>query len=349
MTVGFSFRRFRSLWIARNKEFLRDRGALGWNLLFPILVILGFGYGFGNGEQEFFKVAVLGEPDPAVIGEFKATRHIRWLSHPAADEAPVLARLRRHQVDLVLAPPARYWVNEGSPKGYLAEKLLLASLRAPSQAQSSPGAVLEKKTVFGREIRYVDWLVSGLLGMNLMFSALFGVGYVIVRYRKSGVLRRLKATPVTPLEFLLAQVVSRMALLAVSTALVYAGCHFAVDLQMHGSYLDLFIVLMLGSFCMISIGLLVAARIRSEEFAGGVLNLLTWPMIFLSGVWFSLEGSPLWVQRVASVFPLTHVIHASRSIMTEGATLAQLSGSLWALLGLSLVFLAIGSRIFRWE
>jgi ABC-type multidrug transport system permease subunit len=105
----------------------------------------------------------------------------------------------------------------------------------------------------------------------------------------------------------------------------------------------------IGSICMISIGLLVASRIQSEEFAGGLLNLLTWPMIFLSGVWFSLDGSPAWIQTVAKIFPLTHVIHAARSIMTEGATLAQMTTPMAALSVISVVCLAIGALIFKWE
>ena len=191
--------------------------------------------------------------------------------------------------------------------------------------------------------------MAGLLSMNIMFSSLFGVGYVIVRYRKSGVLRRIKATPVSAFEFLAAQVASRFVLILVTSAIVLAGCRLFVDFQMFGSYLNLFLVLSLGALCLISMALVVASRVASEEFAGGILNILTWPMMLFSGVWFSLEGTNPVLQKVAQLFPLTHMVDASRAIMTEGAGLAEIGGHLTILAALAVVFMAASSILFRWE
>jgi ABC-2 type transport system permease protein len=337
-----------SILSARNKEFLRDYSSMSWNFIFPVLVVLGFSFAFSGKNQDLFKAAIVGEPSVRLAGPFLAIQYVQRVPKQVGELEDTLVRLKRHQVDFVLAPgekpeTLRYWLNESSPKGYLLEKLLLGSVPEASQA----GVI--KGTVSGREIRYVDWLISGLLAMNMMFSALFGVGYTVVRYRKNGFLKRLKVTPLTPFEFILAQIFSRLWLLVGSTAIVYLGCHWLVHFTMLGSYLDLFVVLVAGSLCLISVGLLVAAAIRSEEFAGGVLNLLTWPMMFLSGVWFSLEGSPKWVLQVAQVFPLTHVIDAARSIMTEGATLTQVMPHVAALGGMTLVFLIIGAAVFKWE
>ena len=182
-----------------------------------------------------------------------------------------------------------------------------------------------------------------------MFSSLFGVGYVIVRYRKSGVLRRIKATPVSAFEFLAAQVASRFLLILATSAIVLAGCRLFVDFQMFGSYLNLFLVLSLGALCLISMALVVASRVASEEFAGGILNILTWPMMLFSGVWFSLEGTNPVLQKVAQVFPLTHMVDASRAIMTEGAGLAEIGGHLTIIATLAVVFMAASSILFRWE
>lgn len=185
--------------------------------------------------------------------------------------------------------------------------------------------------------------------MNMMFSALFGVGYNIVRYRKTGVLKRLKATPLRAWEFLLAQVGSRILLLFGICSIVYGGTHALVHFQMLGSYLDLAIVLLVGATCLVALGLLVASRISSEEFAGGLLNLLSWPMIFLSGVWFSLEGAHPVIRHVSRIFPLTHVIDAARAIMIDGATLAQVLPQLGALAAMTIVFLLAGAWSFKWE
>jgi ABC-type multidrug transport system permease subunit len=195
----------------------------------------------------------------------------------------------------------------------------------------------------------VDWVVPGILAMNMMFSCLFGVGYVIVRYRKNGFLKRLKATPLSPFQFLLAQMVSRLLLIQTITVAVYVGCNYFIHFQMRGSYANLFLISLAGAICLISLGLLVAARLSSEELAGGILNLLTWPMMLLSGVWFSLEGTNPFVQKIAQVLPLTHLVDGARAIMTEGAGLVDIAPHLLVLAFMSAVFLSLGSVIFRWE
>lgn len=335
-----ALRRFWAVFVARNKEFLRDRGALGWNLLFPFFVVFGMAFAFSGRGQDVFTVGVTG-PQDAVPAGFAATRHVRFVRFE--DQAEGLRKLRHHQLDLLLRPGAvgEYWVNESSPKGYLVERVMLGA---------DPGREPPKRgTVEGRAIRYVDWLVSGLLAMNMMFSALFGVGYVIVRYRKTGVLKRLRATPLAAVEFLAAQIASRLVLLMGVFAVVYHGADYFLRFQRLGSLLDLYLIFLVGSTCLVSLGLLVAARAKSEELAGGMLNLLSWPMMFLSGVWFSLEGAPRALQAVAHLLPLTYVIEAARAVMTEGATLSQVSPQLWTLAGMTASFLALGAYWFEWE
>ena len=333
-------RRFWAVFVSRNKEFLRDRGALAWNMLFPLFVVFGMAFAFSGKNQEIFKIGVIGEAAALPPG-LAATQYVKFVPFP--DEAAGQARLRHHQVDLLVRPgkPLSYWVNESSPKGYLVERILLGTDAA------TPPPV--RGAVTGREIRYVDWLVSGLLAMNMMFSALFGVGYTIVRYRKNGVLKRLKATPLMAVEFLAAQVVSRLVLIMAVFAIVYQGSNFFLKYEMQGSLLNLYLIFTLGAACLISLGLLVAARAVSEELAGGLLNLLSWPMMFLSGVWFSLEGAPRPLRLFANLMPLTHIIDAARAVMTEGAGLAQVSGHLAVLAAMTAAFLAIGAWSFRWE
>ncbi len=333
-------RRFWAVFTARNIEFFRDRGALGWNLLFPFFVVFGMAFAFSGRGQDVFMVGVAGDPAALAPG-FASTRHVKFVTFES--QADALRKLRHHQVDLVVRPgrDAEYWLNDSSPKGYLVERVMLGA---------DPGAKAPRRGVVeGRPIRYVDWLVSGLLAMNMMFSALFGVGYVIVRYRKTGVLKRLRATPLAAVEFLAAQVASRLILLMAVFAVVYHGADFFLDFQRLGSLFDLYVIFLVGATCLVSLGLLVAARVTSEELAGGALNLLSWPMMFLSGVWFSLEGAPPALQAVAHAFPLTYVIEASRAVMTEGATLAQVSPQLFTLGGMTFSFLALSAYWFRWE
>jgi ABC-2 type transport system permease protein len=334
-----NLRRFWAVFLCRNWEFLRDRSTLTWNLLFPISLIAGFAVAFSGPGLNLYQVGVLGEAGGESGGEFFQTRYIQFI--PVADLAAALPKVERHQLDMLVDPAGRrYWINEESPKGYVLERVLRGA-GAPAD--------FGKQTVSGRVIRYVDWVAPGILAMNMMFSCLFGVGYVIVRYRKNGMLKRLKATPLTPLEFLSAQVVSRLWLILATTALVFAGTDRFIGFPMHGSYLDLFVVFLVGAISLISLGLIVAARTTSEEVAAGLLNALSWPMTFMSGVWFSLEGVHPILRQCAQLAPLTHLIDAARAIMIDGAGLADISGHLLALTAMSVAFMAVGAWLFRWE
>ena len=331
-------RRLLSVLHARNLEFLRDRGTLVFTLLAPVLLVIGMGFVFGGPERPLFKVGVLAPGVDRAAHPFLRERFVEFIAMP--QEAQALQKLTHQQVDLLvdLHAPARYWVNTDSPKGYVVEKLLLAA---------DPAA--RRQPVSGTALRYVDWLFPGILGMNMMFSCLFGVGYVVLRYRKSGFLKRLYATPLTAFEFLGAQVLSRLALILFVTAILYVGIGAIIGFHNAGSTLLLLLLAIIGALSMIALGLTIAARFASEELVGGLLNVLTWPMMLLSGIWFSLEGSPRWVQWVAHIFPLTHVLDAARAVMLDGAGLAQIAPHLLFLGGTALAFLAFGAWSFRWR
>ena len=211
------------------------------------------------------------------------------------------------------------------------------------------GGFQPREPVTGAAVRYVDWLFPGILGMNMMFSCLFGVGYVVLRYRKSGFLKRLHATPLSAFEFLSAQVLSRLTLILFITGVLYAGIGAVIGSHSAGSVLLLALVAVAGALSVIALGLTIAARFSSEEVVGGLLNVLTWPMMLLSGIWFSLEGSPRWVQWVAHLFPLTHVLDSARAVMLDGAGLAQIAPHLLYLGATALAFLAFGAWSFRWR
>jgi ABC-type multidrug transport system permease subunit len=122
---------------------------------------------------------------------------------------------------------------------------------------------IEKQQIVGDAVGYADWLLPGILGMNMMFSCLFGVGYVVVRYRKNGFLKRLRATPLTSFEFIAAQVASRMVLILLITTFIYTGTHVLLDTRMDGSYLTLFLVALVGAISLISLGLVISSRVTS--------------------------------------------------------------------------------------
>lgn len=328
---------FMALFMARNREFYRDKGSLSWSILFPLILIFGLSFALSN-DRYVYKVGVLG--DQAEAG--KLLKEVPYLDLVAyQDETLALNRLTCHQLDLLIqtGTTPRYWINTQSKKAWFLEKTLQAV---------TPGQ-FARATVKGEEVGYVAWVIPGILSMSLMFSCLYGVGYVIVRYRDNGVLKRYRATPVTALEFLSAQAASRL-LISVSTiALVFAGSHLLLDFPVKGSYLLLLLTTMLGALSMIALSLVCAARIDSLEFMNGLLNFISWPMMMLSGLWFSLDETPRLVQQISLAMPLTHVVNAARAIMLDGAGLTDIAPQLLTLTALTVILMAIATRSFRWQ
>ncbi|MGD8566986.1 MAG: ABC transporter permease [Gammaproteobacteria bacterium] len=345
-----NLRRFAAVLNARTLEFVRDKSALAWNFLFPILIVSGFAFAFSGKGIDMYKVGIYGDMTQQVRSQhpFFSLKYIKFV--PVHNLNNAIVKIEKHQLDLLFdLNTQQYWINKESPSGYILEKVVRGAEHTGNNMEQNRATAFIRHQVSGSEIRYVDWLLPGVLAMNIMFSALFGVGYVIVRYRKNGVLKRLKATPLSAAEFLCAQVTSRLWLVILITAIVYIGTHIFLKIPMYGSYLNLFLVFVLGSISMISIGLLIAARTASEELAGGLLNLISWPMMFLSGVWFSLEGLHPLLQKAALIFPLTHLIRAARAVMLDGAGIVEILPDLITLTVMSIVFLAIGALLFRWE
>jgi ABC-2 type transport system permease protein len=329
---------------ARNLEFIRDRSSMSWNIILPVVLMFGLSFIFGGADRTEYRVGVLQSDEELNMGQhpFLATRYIQFVV--INDEEAGFRRIARHRLDLLVQfdEPASYWVNPESPKGYFAELALL-------QSENPATLGIQKAQITGDPVRYVDWVLPGILGMNMMFSCLFGVGYVVVRYRKNGFLKRLRATPLRAIEFVIAQVASRLVLIMLITSFVYIGTNYFLDTRMDGSYIALFLVAFVGAIALLAMGLLVASRVTSEELAGGLLNLFTWPMMLLSGVWFPLEDADAWVRQVANIFPLTHVLNSARSVMLDGATLLDVTPALISLLLLSMLFLGLGAAMFRWR
>lgn len=341
--VTDSWRRMRAAAWARSLEFVRDRSAVGWNVVFPILMVLGLAYIFSGPGQPMFKVAVISPADialDATLHPFFGTPQVQFYRED--QRGPALHKVQLQRIDMLIdltASPGQYWVNEKSPKGILLEQLL----------RGAGGEPLQRRITSGAQVRYVDWVAPGILAMSMMFSCLFGIGYVIVRYRKSGYLKRLNATPLRAFEFLLAQLASRLLLIVLVNAIVFAACRVLLHLRMEGSYGVLLLLTVMAAFAMIAMGLVVSARISSEELAGGILNVIATPMMVICGVFFSIDGAPRALQIVAQLLPLTHLISGARAIMLDGAGLQQIAPNLWALAAMSVIYLMLGASLFKWR
>jgi ABC transporter DrrB family efflux protein len=329
---------FYAMFKARTMEFVRDTGSFAWSLLFPIIMVFGFAFAF-NGNSALFKVGVLGPGDPAL--SFLKTEQVQFVDYAADKPEAALEKLRHHNLDVVIDTATKtYWVNKESKNSSVVRLLL---------TKQDGGQSYQEQQVTGQAIRYVDQLVPGVIGMNMLFGCLFGIGFVIVRYRKNGVLKRLKATPVSALQFVLAQGVSRFVIVFLTSIFVFVGTDLFLHFMMKGSYLDLILVMSLGILSMIALGLVFASRFKNEELASGIINLVTWPMMLFSGIFFSLEGTPVALQWVGQAIPITHFLQAARAIMLEGAGLAQVAPDLAFLALFSAACFGLAAWLFKWE
>lgn len=335
---------------ARNREFFRDKAAFGWNFIFPFLIVIGFGIIFGGDNKDSYKIGIFPVKQVEINlnqinlpDNFKQMKYLNFIGFEDFDTAQ--NSLKHLKIDLLIEnKTGKYWISDSSPKGYTAEKYYLTSLY---NQQDNIKTI--KQEIKGSQIRYIDWLFPGVLAMNMMFSSLWGVGFIIVRYRKNGVLKRLKATPLKPVEYLSAQLVSRMFLLMFTLLIVWVGCDFIFDFHIEGSLMSIFFMFFLGGTSLTSMGMLMAARGVSEEFTSGILNFLTWPMMFLSGVWFSIEGAPDWVVMFSKIFPLTHMLSAIRKIMNDGAVLTDVSSEIFVMTAMTFIFLSASAYLFKWN
>ena len=335
--MNFNLRRVLAVVKIRNKEFYRDFGALGWVIVFPLLMIVVFGYVFNIDSGENYKIGYWDKISPMTI------ENIKWVKYQDKDEA--LNKLKYQKIDLVFSEldgQKSVWRAKDSAKSKMALKLLQLSL-------SNTTLPFEIKNIKGKVYSYLDWVFPGIVNLNVMFMGLWGVGWVIVRQRKLGILKRFKASPLTSFEYLLAQMTSRLIVTSVSGVLVYSLAHVIYPFNYDARYFDLFIVFIIGAMSLSSLGLIFASRINSEELCNGLLNFLTYPLMFISEIWFSLEGSPTWVKSIATYSPLWRMTNSMRKILLEGESLSDRLEDIIFLLAFGLIFTLVGSFLFKWN
>lgn len=326
-----------ALWAARNREYYRDKASLFWSFVFTPLLVVILALSFSGRESEVFTVGVLSSESAGEMLPGSDRGYITAIYYNDRERA--LKQIEYQQIALLFDPDdRRYWFNDNSSKSKLLQELLAQEL-ADWQVQQTTG----------RQVRYIDWVLPGMLAMNIMFSGLFGVGYVIVRYRKNGVLKRLQAAPLKAWQFLMAQGLSRLSIMLSVTVILFIACRWMVSLIVVGSPWLLLLIALLGNLSIISLALLFASRSASEEFTNGLLNAVSFPMLLLSEVWFSLDRAPEWLQWLATASPLTHMVQAARAVMLEGAGFADILPSLTVLTAMTLAFICAAGWLFRWH
>jgi len=333
------------LTLVRFREFIREPEALFWVFIFPILLAAGLGIAFRNRPPEVLQIAVVGEQLAAPLRSEKLL-DVQQLSETAAEAA-----LRNGKVALLAEPGANgtvvYRFDDTNPEGRTARMLADRALQRAAGRQDPVGSTDELMREPGT--RYIDFLIPGLLGMNLMGSAIWGMGFAIVDARRKKLIKRLVATPMPRQYYLLSFVLSRLLLLVVEVGVVLGFGALVFHVPVHGSIGGLVVLCVLSSMCFCALGLLIASRAQTIEAASGLMNAVMLPMWICSGVFFSAQRFPSVMQPVIKALPLTAVIDALRASMLQGATLAELMPQVAILCGWLVICFGLALKLFRWR
>ncbi len=335
------------LTLARVREFVREPEALFWVFVFPVLMACALGIAFRARGDQPSPVGVLDAPEHAAIEA--ALRAAGGLSVRTIEPADVAPALQRADVQLVVepGPPIVYRFDPTRAESRLARRLVDDALqRAAGRTDPVPTRDVAVRSVGSR---YIDWLVPGLLGMNIMSTGLWGLGFSIVTARTRKLLKRLVAAPMRRRDYLLAQLGGRLVFLAAEAGALVGFGRLAFGVPMEGHWIVLAGVCLVGALSFGGIGLLVASRARTVEAVSGLLNVVMLPMWLLSGVFFASSNFPAAMQPAIEALPLTALNEALRGVMLEGAGFATLAPQLGLLAAWGVAGFAAALRIFRWR
>jgi ABC-2 type transport system permease protein len=333
------------LTLVRFYEFLREPEALFWVFIFPILLAAGLGVAFRNRPAEVLKIATV---TPAITQALQPEKLLdaQQYSPEAAADA-----LRTGKVALLVEPGANgtvmYRYDDTNPEGrsarMLADRAIQRAAGRLDPVPAADGLLREPGS------RYIDFLIPGLLGMNLMGSGIWGLGFAIVDARRKKLLKRLIATPMPRHDYLLSFVLSRLVLLVIEVAVLVGFGTLVFKVPLRGSVLVLILLCILGSLSFSALGLLISSRVRTIEAASGLMNLVMMPMWIVSGVFFSAQRFPEILQPLIKALPLTAIIDALRANMLQGASLAQIAPQMGILAGWLVLCFTLALALFRWK
>lgn len=354
--------------ILEMKLFVRDRQSVFWAFFFPVLLILLFGFIFGQPNAIQFGVGFVDEDNSTqsqAVSNMLESIPVLKVEHGERDA--LLEKVKNNQKNAVILVGKGYSDSLRSGNAAIEvvydetnpqfQQVVSAILREVVNAENwrlvavKPAIRIESISLVPErtDTRYIDFLLPGVIGMTVVSTCLFSIGMVVVAYREKGKLRRLSVTPLPKPIFIAGQMVNRyFIVLAQASVLIGLGAGI-FQVHMRGSFFDFFCALTVGMLCFISIGFLVASVAKTTETAAGIANSIFLPMMFLSGVYFPMENAPKLLRPLIEFLPLTHLVKAIRDIFNNGEVFGNVLPQMGILTIWTLICFTISSRLFKWD
>jgi ABC-2 type transport system permease protein len=332
------------LTLTRLKLTLREPEAIFWIFVFPILLAVGLGIAFRNRPADVLPVAATTPELTQALAADKGL-HASLLDDASGRHALAVGTI------LLLAEQSAagvvYHYDDTNPDARTARMIVDRDLQIAAGRRDPVSAANDLVHETGS--RYIDFVIPGLLGMNLMGSAMWGLGFSIVDARQKKLLKRMVAAPMPRWQFLMAYLMSRIVLLAVEVIVLLGFALLVFGVPFRGPIVQLGLICILTSLTFSALGLLVASRARTMEAVSGLMNLVMMPMWIMSGVFFSASRFPAFLQPIVRALPLTAAISAMRGNMLQGVPINHMLPLLANLLFWFFVPFAVSLRIFRWR
>jgi ABC-type multidrug transport system permease subunit len=332
------------LTVTRLKLTLREPEAIFWIFVFPILLAVGLGIAFRNRPADVLPV---GATTPQLVRALTADKGLRATE---MDEAAGVRALATGNIVLLAVENGSgvvYRYDDTNPDARTARMIADRAIQVAAGRRDPVAA--ENQLVRETGSRYIDFVVPGLLGMNLMGSAMWGLGFAIVDARAKKLLKRMVASPMPRWQYLAAYLLSRLVMLAIEVVVLLGFARVVFGVPFRGPLAELAVICMLTSLTFSALGLLVATRARTMEAVSGLMNVVMMPMWIMSGVFFSPSRFPAFMQPFVEALPLTAAISAMRGNMLQGTHLGQMMTPLAILLAWFALPFAVSLRIFRWR